>query len=135
MCSSDLKTPILYLCGASSETFPWAARYAQWVIVLGGPFTVMNTLLANLVRAEGGANYASIGVSFGGLLNLLLDPLLILPSFLELADGKYKAQAMRGRKRGGGGSLRTDEEIHDACQGQPGICGKRAYDRSVCGAD
>lgn len=79
-----LKTPILYLCGASSETFPWAARYAQWVIVLGGPFTVMNTLLANLVRAEGGANYASIGVSFGGLLNLLLDPLLILPSFLEL---------------------------------------------------
>lgn len=74
-----LKTPILYLCGASSETFPWAARYAQWVIVLGGPFTVMNTLLANLVRAEGGANYASIGVSFGGLLNLLLDPLLILP--------------------------------------------------------
>ena len=81
---AGLKTPILYLCGASSETFPWAARYAQWVIVLGGPFTVMNTLLANLVRAEGGANYASIGVSFGGLLNLLLDPLLILPSFLGL---------------------------------------------------
>ena len=26
---AGLKTPILYLCGASSETFPWAARYAS----------------------------------------------------------------------------------------------------------
>ena len=37
-------------------------------------------VLANLVRAEGMALQASIGISAGGILNCLLDPLLMLPS-------------------------------------------------------
>ena len=79
-----LQTPILTLTGATGETLPPAAGYARWVIVLGGVPTVMNILLANLVRAEGRAKEASFGVSLGGVLNILLDPLFILPRFAGL---------------------------------------------------
>lgn len=76
--------PILTLCGAKADTLDATLRYARWVVIFGGPFTVLNTLLANLVRSEGGAVHASMGVSFGGLLNIALDPLFVLPQFLGM---------------------------------------------------
>lgn len=78
----SLASPILRLCGATAETYAAAYGYALWVVVLGGPFTILNTLMANLVRAEGAAGIAAFGVSFGGILNILLDPLFVLPRFL-----------------------------------------------------
>lgn len=87
--------PILGLCGATEATFETALGYARWVIFIGGPFTILNTLLANLVRAEGSAMHASLGVSMGGLLNILLDPIFILPQFLGLgAVGAGAATAL-----------------------------------------
>ena len=74
--------PVLVLCGASSAVYDIAFEYALWVVVLGGPGTVLNTLLSNLVRAEGNAAAAACGVSIGGILNILLDPFFILPQFL-----------------------------------------------------
>ena len=66
-----LEEPVLRLCGATADTYEIARGYAAWVVILGGPFTILNTLLANLVRAEGGASQAAFGVSFGGVLNLV----------------------------------------------------------------
>ena len=79
-----LARPILYLAGATDATYAATIGYARWTIVIGGPFTILNVLLANLVRAEGRAARASFGVSLGGVLNILLDPLLILPRFADL---------------------------------------------------
>lgn len=76
--------PILMLCGAGPEIFDTAYRYALWVVVIGGPGTILNTLLSNLVRAEGKAAAAAAGVSMGGLLNIILDPFFVLPRFLGL---------------------------------------------------
>ena len=76
--------PILTLCGAKADTYATARSYAQWVIVFGALPTIMNTLLANLTRAEGNANRAFWGVTMGGILNIILDPLFILPQFLGL---------------------------------------------------
>ena len=76
--------PLLSICGATDETYQLALGYAHWVIVAGGPFTILSTLMANLVRAEGSAAYASVGISLGGILNIILDPLFVLPSFLGL---------------------------------------------------
>ena len=75
-----LASPILTLCGADADTYVLAFGYAKWTVVIGGPATILNTLLANLIRAEGGAVAAAAGVSFGGLLNIALDPLFVLPS-------------------------------------------------------
>lgn len=76
--------PVLFLCGATPETYDIAFSYALWVVVLGGPWTILNTLMANLVRAEGSAAAASVGVSMGGILNMILDPFFVLPQFLGM---------------------------------------------------
>lgn len=87
--------PILYLAGATDETWAAVIGYARWVIILGGPCTILSTLLANLLRAEGNAKAASFGMSLGGVLNILLDPLLILPQFADLgAAGAGLATAL-----------------------------------------
>ena len=79
-----LKHPILKLVGATAETDSAVAGYTRWVILIGGVPTVLSVLLANLVRAEGRAKAASFGLSLGGVLNMVLDPLLILPRFAGL---------------------------------------------------
>ena len=79
-----LEAPILNLCGAKNDTLAVALGYTRWTIVAGGVGTVMNVLLANLVRAEGNASMASFGVSFGGILNMILDPFFVLPQFLDM---------------------------------------------------
>ena len=79
-----LARPVLVLCGATPEIYDIAFGYALWVVVIGGLGTILNTLLANLVRAEGSAAAASIGVSMGGILNILLDPVFVLSRFLGM---------------------------------------------------
>ena len=74
--------PVLRLCGATDDTYDVAYGYVKWVVMLGGPFTILNTLMANLIRAEGNAGAAAAGVSMGGILNIFLDPLFVLPQFL-----------------------------------------------------
>ncbi len=87
--------PILYLCGATDATFDTVFGYSKWVILFGGTGTVLNMLLAHLVRSEGSAGAASFGVSLGGVLNILLDPLFILPDFLNMgAQGAGIATAV-----------------------------------------
>lgn len=88
-------TPILFLCGATTETFPIAFGYAKWVIMIGGVWTILNVLLSNLVRAEGNAVIAALGVSLGGLCNMILDPVFVLPQFLNMgAAGAGAATAI-----------------------------------------
>lgn len=79
-----LSDPILRVCGSTAETYEYVRTYVMWTVVLGGPFTVLNTLLAHLIRAQGNAVSASIGLSVGGVLNILLDPVFILPEFLGM---------------------------------------------------
>lgn len=79
-----LARPVLVLCGATPDIYDIAFGYGLWVIVIGGPGIILNTLLSNLVRAEGSAAAASIGVSMGGIMNIILDPFFVLPQFLGL---------------------------------------------------
>ncbi|MGI6010939.1 MAG: MATE family efflux transporter [Ruminococcus sp.] len=76
--------PVLVLCGAAPEIFDIALEYALWAVVIGGPGTILNTLMANLVRAEGSGAAAAFGVSLGGILNTVLDPFFVLPRFLGM---------------------------------------------------
>lgn len=90
-----LAAPILTLCGAKSDTIGAALSYTRWTIAAGGVGTVLNILLANLVRSEGNASMASVGVSFGGVLNMILDPFFVLPQFLNMgASGAGLATAI-----------------------------------------
>ena len=92
---SLLAAEILTLCGATAETLPVALRYMRWTVIVGGPFSVMSMLLSNLIRAEGRPGTASTGVMLGCVLNILLDPLFVLPGLLNMgAEGAGLATAI-----------------------------------------
>lgn len=78
----------LSLLGAGRGTLDYCYTYMFWTCIVGGLPTVMNPLLAHLVRSEGASREASLGVSMGGILNIALDPLfmfVILPKGCEVA--------------------------------------------------
>ena len=78
------KTPLMLLIGADEHSIAAAEEYAFWVITLGGAPVILNLVLSHLVRAEGLARQASMGLAMGGILNVILDPLLILPEYAGL---------------------------------------------------
>lgn len=71
------RVPLLQFLGASNENFVYAQSYLFWVVVLGGMPTMLSMTLAHLLRSEGHARHASAGMMFGGILNIVLDPLLM----------------------------------------------------------
>lgn len=77
LCSLIFRTPLLKILGSSEENFQYASSYLMWVVVLGGIPTMLNMTLAHLLRSEGYAKKASAGIMFGGVLNIILDPILM----------------------------------------------------------
>ena len=55
----------------------------KWTVICGATPAILNVVMAYLVRAEGAALHASIGTMSGCLLNIVLDPIFILPWGLE----------------------------------------------------
>lgn len=79
--------PILKLLGAGDNTYLYARQYAFCVIVFGGVPTVLSNVLSNLLRSVGVSRQAGIGITMGGLINIVLDPLfmfVILPKGNEI---------------------------------------------------
>jgi putative MATE family efflux protein len=72
-------TPILRLLGASDNTIGWSRDYITWVVVVGGVPSAVGVLMGHFLRSEGYAKYSSIGIAFGGILNIILDPIFIFP--------------------------------------------------------
>jgi len=70
--------PILTMVGASSATYDHTSSYLLWTVIIGGLPTVMNLVMGHLVRAEGNSKQASIGTALGGVINIILDPILVL---------------------------------------------------------
>lgn len=79
-----LQSPILVMLGANAETIQATADYLFWTVLLGSAPSILNVVLAYLVRAEGSSLHASIGTMCGCLLNIVLDPIFILPWGLNL---------------------------------------------------
>ena len=72
-----LRPVLLPLLGANGDTWAHASDYIFWTVTVGAVPAVLNPELAHLIRAEGHSRQASLGVAFGGVLNILLDPLFI----------------------------------------------------------
>ncbi len=76
--------PLLRLLGADSATITATAAYLRWTVLLGAAPSILNVVMAYLVRAEGGALHASIGTMSGCILNIILDPVFIMPWGLDM---------------------------------------------------
>ena len=79
-----LFTPLLRLLGADAGTMEATAAYMRWTVCLGAAPSILNVVMAYLFRAEGSSLHASIGTMSGCLLNIVLDPIFILPWGLNM---------------------------------------------------
>lgn len=68
--------PLVYFLGATDTIYPYAVSYLR-IILIGAPFMAASFVLNNLLRFQGYSFYGMIGVTTGGILNLILDPVFI----------------------------------------------------------
>lgn len=66
----------LDLVGGSGDTWEHAYKYMLYILI-GSPFIVLKFSLVQLLRAEGAAKEAMIGLFIGTGANIILDPLFI----------------------------------------------------------
>ncbi len=76
--------PIIFVLGADKETYAATAEYLKWTVTCGAAPAILNVVLAYLVRSEGSSLHASVGTMSGCLLNIILDPIFIMPWGLNL---------------------------------------------------
>ena len=69
--------PILGLIGASEDTWDLAKSYLT-IVSCAGPFVLISNCYTNVIRAEGESTRAMMGQLLGNLLNVILDPIMIL---------------------------------------------------------
>lgn len=69
----------LRLLGADEITRGATQQYLLWTVSCGAVPSILNVVVGYMVRAEGAALHASIGTMCGCLLNIVLDPIFIMP--------------------------------------------------------
>ena len=76
---SLLSGQVLDILGADETTREATRQYLFWTVSLGAAPAITNVVMGYLVRAEGSAINASIGTMSGCFLNIILDPIFIMP--------------------------------------------------------
>jgi putative MATE family efflux protein len=78
------KTPALTLLGADDITRKATSDYLMWTVSCGAVPSILNVVMAYMVRSEGASLHASIGTMSGCILNIILDPIFIMPWGLDM---------------------------------------------------
>jgi len=68
--------PLMRLLGSTETILPYAKNYGIYILI-ASPVTMASFALNNILRYEGKAFFAMIGLTIGGILNMLGDPLFI----------------------------------------------------------
>ncbi|MCD8221122.1 MAG: MATE family efflux transporter [Clostridiales bacterium] len=68
--------PLVMLLGSTETIAPYAMDYARYIF-LAAPFMMCSLIMNNLLRLQGLAVYAMVGITTGGILNMVLDPIFI----------------------------------------------------------
>ena len=79
------KDNILWLLGASTNNIEFAREYTTYILCIGALPTILSITFSHLLRSTGHSKEAGIGMTLGGILNIILDPLFM---FVILPDGK-----------------------------------------------
>ncbi len=68
--------PMVRLLGATPTCENYSIDYATYVL-MAAPFMAANFVMNQCLRSEGSATLSMVGMGFGGILNCILDPILI----------------------------------------------------------
>lgn len=74
---SVFANPILTVLGASTDTLSLAYSYLT-IVAFAGPFAMISGTFSKILTAEGQPKKAMMGSMIGNILNIILDPILIL---------------------------------------------------------
>ena len=69
-------TPLSRMLGATETALPYTNSYLRWLL-LGTPFMMSSLVMNNQLRLQGSAQIAMVGITFGAVLNIALDPVFI----------------------------------------------------------
>ena len=106
-----LKEPILYLFGASDDTFPYADDYMT-IYLLGTLFVMISLGMNPFINTQGFGKTGMMTVTIGAVLNLVLDPHLHLPAGHGGAGGRPGHRDLPGGVGGVGAALPHREAGH-----------------------
>ncbi len=73
---SIFMTPMVRLLGATPTCEAYAIDYASYIL-MAAPFMSCNFVMNQCLRSEGSATLSMVGMGFGGILNIILDPIFI----------------------------------------------------------
>lgn len=68
--------PILYLFGASDETYPYSAAYLR-IYLIGTPLVMLATGMNGFINAQGYGKTGMFTILIGAIINIILDPVFI----------------------------------------------------------
>ena len=71
-----LRKPVLYLFGASDQSFPYAEQYLS-IYLFGTPFSMLATGLNGYINAQGFPKTGMLTTVIGAVINIILDPIFI----------------------------------------------------------
>ena len=74
---------LAYLLGSTETILPYTKDY------LGAPWIMTSFVLNNQLRFQGNASYAMVGITFGSVLNIILDPVLIFGFDMGISGAGY----------------------------------------------
>lgn len=83
---------VLSLCGASVNTLFYSKVYMS-IMLIGGVFIGLQMTLGGLLRSEGATTISMLGMISGSILNMILDPILILVFRMDVAGAALASVA------------------------------------------
>lgn len=84
--------PVSRTVGASQDTVGYAMQYLK-ILAFAIPFLIISNIFSNIIRAEGHAKTAMTGMIIGNMMNMVLDPVLILGFHLNVAGAAWATVA------------------------------------------
>jgi len=76
--------PLVRLLGSTESILEDAKTYAMFILI-AAPAMTFGCVLNNILRYEGKATFAMMGLTTGGILNMFLDPILIFGLHMDIA--------------------------------------------------
>lgn len=68
--------PLMRLLGSTDTILPYAKDYGRWILI-AAPAMTASCVMNNVLRYEGRAFFSMIGLTVGGVLNMIFDPVFI----------------------------------------------------------
>ena len=69
--------PLMWFLGSNAEILPHAKDYAMYIFI-AGPAMTASCVFNNVLRYEGKATFAMVGLTSGGIINIFLDYIFVM---------------------------------------------------------